>query len=209
MLIRLWHSLCDALKINFGIYKKMLFWFAVCLILGIILGIITAADENVTIEEINKRLIDQNILHSAAVDTRLGSFVWERILSIFVPLLLLFALALLSDFTALCTFAYMVLHGYWLALSVWWTIEFYAMGSIFILAFYIVWLLIVTAVLIAGCIWVMKLAGPIRCLGFRAGCKTKEIITGVLVLLGIALALAILEHLVYWVFLGKLVFKIE
>jgi hypothetical protein len=194
------------LKVNFKLHKKLVFWFIFCVVLGVIAGIITVATNDITLDDINNSFIDQNIVNSARANTSVASFIWYRVLSAFVPLLLLFVLSVISNWTALAVFPFMVLQGYWTTISVWWAVQKYALGSVFLLGFYIIWMFVVMAVLVAGIIWVMKICTGIRRVGFRAGMNIRELLIGIGILLGVEIFLALFEYLVYWVFLGRIVY---
>jgi hypothetical protein len=100
----------------------------------------------------------------------------------------------------------MALQGYWTAISIWWTVQKYALGGVFILLFYLIWMFVVMAVLVVSIIWIMKLCANIRRVGFRAGFNLREVLIGMSVLFGVEIGLAVFEYLIYWVFLGRLVY---
>jgi hypothetical protein len=206
MVVRVWLWLLDLLKVNFALHKKIILWFWLLVAVGIVIGIIAIPQQGIVTSDINSNFIDQNINHSVAVNSSIGSFIWGRLITIFLPLLLLFLFCIMSNVTALIVFPFMALQGYWLVMTVWWTMNKYALGSIMLLGFYAVWLVLVLQVLIAAVVWVMKMAAAIRRLGFRCGFSWHELSVGIGVIVGIEISLAAVEYLVYWVFLARIIY---
>ena len=112
----------------------------VCLVVGAVLGIVTIVIGDVEVEEINYQLIDGNILNATAIGSGIGSFVWQRILSLVVPILVVLGLALLSKFTGYVFFLLILMHGYWLSVALWWVFFYYSFAAILVIVFYAVWL---------------------------------------------------------------------
>jgi len=207
MLTRLWLWFCDTLKINFKTHKTILIWMSIFVTGGIVVGVITVGAGDITAREITIDFVDRNILNSAGANTTIGQFMVQRALAVFMPMLLLFGFGLIAGWLSFVIFPIMAFQGYWMVMSLWWTANFYSMGAGLLVAFYIVFLFASMLILAVGSIWVMRLANNIRRLGFRCGCNIQEILKGLGVILGAAVLLAVLEFLVYWVFLGRLVFR--
>ena len=204
-----WCKLLDFLRVQWRKYKSTFWWLLVWLIGGIILGIVTVFVTDVAATEINYSLIDGNILNATAVGSNIGNFIWQRILSIAVPVLVVFVFASLSRFTALAIFPVIFIHGYWLAIAVWWVFFYYSLTAILLLIFYLIWLIIVTAVIMAGLLWALQCGENIRNRGSQCG-KTSNIgliLRGTLILIGVAVVLGFFEYLVFWTVLGKIVYK--
>jgi hypothetical protein len=206
MLMRCWLWLSDTLKISFKQHKKIILWFCVCILAGVLIGIITLFTNDITVEDINKNFIDQNILTSTSTNAGVGSFIWQRLISAILPLILIFVLSVISGWTAMIVFPFMFMQGYWAVVSVWWVAQEYAMTAAALLCFYAIWMIVVLTVLSAVVIWVMKIASVIRRVGFRAGFNYREILTGMFILLWVEVISALFEYLVYFVFLGRIVY---
>jgi hypothetical protein len=203
---RFWYFLIDGLKIRHKEYKKVLNYFYFYLILGAICGIIIIYANEIGGEDINRNFVDQNIINSASVNSTFGGYIGQRLLGLFLPLTLLFILGILSGWTAMAVYPFMFLQGYWFIMTVWWTVYEYTLGAIILLAFYIVWLLIVLAVLIFAVLWIMKITQNIRCFGFRAGFCWIELWRGLGVILATMLIISFVEYLVYWVLLSRIIY---
>jgi hypothetical protein len=206
MVVRAWLYLLDTLKVNFSLHKKIIIWFWIFILAGIAVAIISIPRQEITVDDISIRLIDKNIVNSSAVDSTLTGFIWGRLLSVFLPLALLFLFCILSNATALVVFPFMALQGYWLVMTVWWTMNQYALSSVLLLAFYAVWLVLMLQVLIAYVIWVMKLSASVRRVGFRCGFNMREFLVGTGVIVGVEVLSAVIEYLVYFVFLARIIY---
>jgi hypothetical protein len=206
MLARFFFYITDSLKINYKLHKSIIWRFVLCILLGVILGIFTIYTRNVGVYEISSNFVDQNIINSAKVNSTIGEYMAQRVISLFLPLALLFVMSIISAFTAGVVFPYMVLQGYWFVITIWWTIQRYVLGSVALLSFYAVWLLLMMTVTVIAVIWLMPICTHIRKLGFRCGFNQKETWRGILILLAVQLIFAVIEYLVYWVFLARIVY---
>lgn len=207
MFSRCWLWLCSGLRVKYEVYKKTLWWLVFWVAVGVALAIVSLAVGGIGTDDINHHLIDGNILNMANPDAGAGGFIGQRLLSLFLPTLVLFVLALISRFTALALFPLVIMHGYWLCLSVWWTFMFYAFNAIFLMAFYLVWLVLVTAVLLVALIWAYDLARTLR----ERRCSWRgamgNIFRGLVVLVAVAVVMGLIEYLVFWAILGRIVYK--
>lgn len=203
----MWFWLLDTLRIKFAIYKRTCLWLLLWLVLGIVLAIISIAVGGIGTGDINTRLIDGNILNMAAVSPNIGGFIWQRLLTIVLPVLLVATAALISKWTALIIFPFILMHGYWLCISFWWTWCYYSVNAIFLLVFYGFWLLMVTAVMIAGTLWALHLAAQIREANWQCRGYWWPVLRGLVIITAVSLALGILEYLVCICFLGRIVYK--
>jgi hypothetical protein len=206
MIVRVWLWLLDLLKVNFALHKKIIFWFWFFIAAGLIIALIAIPRQEIIVDDINSNLIDRNIINATGVGSSFGSFIWGRLIALFLPLLLLFLFCVLSNFTALIVFPFMALQGYWLVMSCWWIMQEYAFSSMLLLLFYGVWSVLVLQVLIAAVIWIMKLSAAIRQLGWRCGFSRRELLVGIGTIVGVQTALASVEYLVYWVFLARIIY---
>lgn len=200
-----WCRLADFLRVQWKQYRSTLCWLIVWLVAGAVLGIITLIVGNIGVDEINYNLIDRNILNATTIGVGIGSFIWQRILSIATPIIVGFVFAVLSRFTAYAIFPIVLMHGYWLSVAVWWVFFYYSFTAILLLIFYTIWLLLVTAVLLLGLIW-----------AFQWGCHCRTchgpkswgaICRGAVLIIGLATLLGFFEYLVFWTVLGKIVYK--
>ena len=207
MFSRLWLWLCSGLRLKYQIYKRTLWWLVFWVAVGIVLAIVSLMIGGVGTDDVNYHLIDGNILNMADVDAGVGGFIWQRVLSLLLPPLVLFVLALISRFTALALFPLVLMHGYWLCLTVWWTFMFYSFNAIFLLAFYLLWLILVTAALLVTLIWVYDLARTIRERHYSCRGLWGNIFRGLVVLVAVAVVMGLIEYLVFWAILGRIVYK--
>lgn len=207
MFNRLWLWLCSGLRVKYEVYKKTLWWLVFWIVVGIALAIVSLVVGGIGTDDINHHLIDGNILNMADANASVGGFIGQRISSLLLPPLVLFVLALLSRFTALALFPLVMMHGYWLCLTIWWAFMFYSFNAILLMAFYLVWLLLVTAVLLVALIWVYDLARTIRERHFCCRGLWWHMLRGVVLLILVAVGLGLLEYLVFWAFLGRIVYK--
>lgn len=204
-----WDRLLGMCRVQWQKYKKTLVWLLVWLVAGVVLGIVTLFVTDVGVDEINYHLIDGNILNATALDSSMGSFIWQRVLSIAIPVLVVLVLAWLSRVTAYAVFPVIMVHGYWLAVAIWWTFFYYSFTAILLIVFYLVWLLVVTAVILVGMLWALQSGESLR---LRGQCGRSEknwwlILRGAVVLIGVAVVLGFFEYLVFWTVLGKIVYK--
>lgn len=207
MFSRLWLWLCSGLRLKYQIYQRTLWWLIFWLAVGMVLAIVSLAVGGIGTGDINYHLIDGNILNMANPDAGIGGFIWQRMVTLFVPVLLLWGLALLSRFTAFAIFPLVLMHGYWLCLSVWWTFMYYSFNAIFLLLFYLVWLVLVTAVLLVALIWVYAWARTVREQRYRCRGLWWPLLRGTLLLLVVTLIMGCFEYLVFWAVLGRIVYK--
>lgn len=205
-----WGRLLDFLRVQWCKYKLTLCWLLVWLVAGIVLGIVTLIINDVAVDDINYRLIDGNILNATSINAGMGSFIWQRILSLLVPTLLVLLLASVSRVTSWVVFPVVLMHGYWLAVAVWWIFFYYGLTAILLLIFYVLWLLVVTAVLLAGLLWALQTGENLR-IGASRDCAQKRdwgaFLRGMAIIIGIAVVLGFVEYLVFWTILGKIVYK--
>lgn len=209
MQVMWWYRLLDFLRVQWRKYKSTLCWLLVWLVAGIVLGIVTIIVTDVGVGDINYHLIDGNILNATSTSGSMGGFIWQRVLSIAIPILVVLIFACLSRVTSLAIFPVILIHGYWLAVAVWWTFFYYSFTAILLIIFYVVWLLVVTAVLLAGLLWALQCGENLRKNG-KDGGKPREwgtLFRGAAILIGIAVALGFFEYLVFWTVLGKIVYK--
>ena len=200
-----WCRFADWLHVQWKHYKSTLCWLVVWLIAGIVFGIITLVVSDVGVDDINYRLIDGNILNATSTSVGMGSFIWQRILSLAVPVLIVFVLVWVSRVTSYVIFPVVMVHGYWLAVAVWWVFFYYSFTAILLLIFYTVWLLLVTAILFAGLLWAFQWGTHCRiCKGQR---NWLGILRGASIIIGVAVVLGFFEYLVFWTVLGKIVYK--
>lgn len=200
-----WCRLLDFLRVQWKNYKSTLCWLVFWLIAGAVLGIVTIIVSDIGVDDINYRLIDGNILNAASTGASIGSFIWQRILSLAVPVIVVFVFARMSRFTVVVIYPLVLIHGYWLAVAVWWVFFYYSFTAILLLAFYLFWLLLVTAILFAGLLWALQWGSHCRtCRGQRSWWL---IIRGAGIIIGVAVVLGFFEYLVFWTVLGKIVYK--
>ena len=200
-----WCRLADWLRVQWKQYKSTLLWLVVWLVAGIAFGIVTLIVTDVGADDINYHLIDGNILNATAVGVGMGSFIWQRILSLTVPVLVVFVLAWVSKWSAYVIFPVVLVHGYWLTVAVWWVFFYYSFTAILLLIFYTVWLVLVTAILFIGLLWAFQWGTHCRlCPGHR---NWLIIVRGAGLLIGVAIILGFFEYLVFWTILGKIVYK--
>lgn len=206
MQTNLWCRLADFLHVQWRKYRSIICWLVVCMVVGAVLGIITLVVNKIGVDDINHHLIDGNILNATATGAGMGSFIWQRILSLVVPIAICFICACISRFTSYVIFPLVMVHGYWIAVSLWWVFFYYGFSAILLLIFYAVWLLLVAAVLIIGLLWAFQCGDIIRntCSGQM---NWWTVCRGALIIIGIAVVLGFFEYLVVWTVLGKIVYK--
>lgn len=205
MLALCWCRLLDYLRVQWKTYRAFYCWLVIVLILGAVLGIVTICIGDVAVDEINYNLIDGNILNATAIGVGMGSFIWQRILSLIVPVLVVLGLSVLSRLTSLIIFPVVLMHGYWLSVAVWWVFFYYSFAAILLLIFYLVWLLLVTAILLVGLIWVFQWGNHCRtCTGSR---DWSGLMRGMSCLVIVAVGMGFFEYLVFCTILGKIVYK--
>lgn len=204
-----WERLLGFLRVQWQKYKVTLIWLVVWLVAGMIFGIVTLFVTNVGVDEINYHLIDGNILNATALGSSIGSFIWQRILSIIIPVLVVLILASCGRVIAYAVFPVIAVHGYWLAVAVWWTFFYYNFTALLLIIFYIIWLLVVTVVILAGLLWALQWGANFRCRRKQNGQGGDwwMLIRGIGVLVAVAAVLGIFEYLVFWTVLGKIVYK--
>lgn len=200
-----WCRLLDFLRVQWKNYKSTFGWLLVWLIAGGVLGIVTLIVGDIGTGDINYRLIDGNILNATAIGSSIGGFIWQRILSIMIPIIVVFVLAALSRLTACAIFPVVFMHGYWLTIAVWWVFLYYSFTAILLLAFYTVWLILVTAILFAGLVWAWQWGS--HCRTCEQNRRWGTILRGTVILIVIAVVLGFFEYLVFWTILGKIVYK--
>lgn len=203
-----WYRLLDWLRVQWHKYKTTLIWLLVCLGAGVIVGIVTLYISDVTVSDINYQLIDGNILNATAVGSTMGNFIWQRILSLMLPTLLVLVMAAISRVTVWTIFPVCFMHGYWLVMAAWWMFFYYSFTAILLIVFYVLWLLIVTVVLLAGLLWALQCGENFR---HSKQCNQSKnwlaVLRGTTILIGVALVLGFIEYLVFWTILGKIVYK--
>lgn len=205
MLALFWCRLLDYLRVQWKTYRAFFAWLMVFLVCGVVLGIVTISLGDVEAENINYTLIDGNILNATAIDVGMGSFIWQRILSLIVPVLVVFGFALLSGLTRFVVFPVILMHGYWLSVAIWWVFFYYSFAAILLIAFYTLWLLLVTVVLCVGLIWAVQWGSHCRtCHGKK---DWGSIVRGAALLIGVAVVMGFFEYLVFCTVLGKIVYK--
>ena len=197
----------DTLRVKWAVYQRTAWWLLFWLVVGVVFGVISIAVGDIGAGDINTKLIDGNILNMAGVAPGVGTFLWQRGLTILVPVLLLFGCALLGRVATLAVWPFVVLHGYWLCLSLWWTWCYYTVNAVFLLAFYGLWLIVVTAVLFAGILWALNLAAQIRETHWRCAGGWGRLWSGLALLTAVSIVLGLLEYLVFAWFLGRIVYK--
>ena len=206
-----WYRLLDFLRVQWQKYKATFIWLLVWLIAGLVFGIVTIYLGKVGVDDINYHLIDGNLLNATATNSSIGNFIWQRVLSLILPITLVLILASIARFTALIVYPVVLIHGYWLAVAVWWTFFYYNVTAILLLVFYIICLLLVTAILLAGLLWALQCGANFRNSGGSQNCPQIQnwgnVLRGALIIIGIAICLGIFEYLVFWTVLGKIVYK--
>ena len=200
-----WCRLCDYLRVQWKTYRTFFIWLLVFFVVGAVLGIVTIVIGNVTVDEINYELIDGNILNATSTGASIGAFIWQRILSLVIPVLVVFGMALLAKWTALIIFPLVLMHGYWCSVAIWWVFFYYSLPAILVIIFYTVWLLLVSAILFAGLVWAYQCGG--QCRSCYGRWPWGAIVRGIFLMIGIAVVLGIFEYLVFWTILGKIVYK--
>jgi len=200
-----WCRLCDYLRIQWKTYRIFFVWLSVFLVIGAVLGIVTIVIGNVEVDQINYELIDGNILNVTSIGASIGSFVWQRILSLVTPVIVVLIGSVVSGFTAFIIFPLVLMHGYWLSVAIWWVFFYYSLPAILVIIFYTVWLLLVTAILFIALIWAYQYGTNWRkCHGKYAW---GTMIQGAAIIIGTAVILGFLEYLVFCTILGKIVYK--
>lgn len=206
-----WYCFFDFLRVHWRKYQKTFRWLLVWLIAGIALGIVTVFVTDVGVDDINYHLIDGNILNATAINSSIGNFIWQRVLSIAAPIVIVLVFASLSRITSFAVFPVTMIHGYWLAVAIWWTFFYYSFTAILLLIFYIVWLIIVTVVILAGLLWALECGANLRSNNQSSQCGKQHyigvLLRGAITFIGIAVVLGFFEYLVFWTVLGKIVYK--
>ena len=203
-----WYRWLDWLRVQWRKYKTTLIWLFICLGIGLVVSIITLYISDVSVGDINYYLIDGNILNATAVGSSMGNFIWQRILSLLLPVLLVLIMASISRVTSWIVFPVVFMHGYWLVMAVWWMFFYYGFTAILLIIFYLLWLLVVTAVLLVFLLWALQCGQ-----NFRQGKSCNQgqnwlaVLRGIGILIGVAVTLGMLEYLVFWTILGKIVYK--
>ena len=200
-----WCRLLDLLRIQGKRYRTTFCWLLVWLVVGAVLGIVTLVVGDVEVDGINYRLIDGNLLNATAIHPSMGSFIWQRILSLLVPILIVFICALISRVTAWIIFPLVLVHGYWLSVAIWWVFFYFSFPAILVIIFYTVWLLLVTAILLAGLIWAFRCGG--ECRTCHGKWQWGAILRGFVLVFGIAVVFGLFEYLIFCTILGKIVYK--
>lgn len=201
----LWCRLCDYLRIQWKTYRVFFIWLLVFFVVGAVLGIVTIVIGHVDVEDINYDLIDGNIINATSTGASIGSFIWQRILSLAVPVIVVFVAAWLTKFTALIIFPLVLIHGYWCSVAIWWVFFYYSLPAILVIIFYTVWLLLVTAILFAALVWAYQWGGHCRSCYGRWPWGT--IVRGLSMIVLVAVVLGFFEYLVFCTILGKIVYK--
>lgn len=207
MLWRLLFWLTDTLRVQARTHKKILLWLTFCLVVGIAAGITAIVISGIGADDINYHLVDANIRNMASISANFGGFIWQRLLTLLWPVVLLFVLALLWRGFTVLIFPIIVMQGYWLCVSVWWTICYYTVNAVFLLAFYLIWLLLVSAILMVATLWAIKMAQNIRQCNYHMRGHWRPLWRGLVVICAVGVVLGTLEFLVFTCFLGRIVYK--
>ncbi len=209
MQVLLWYKLLNFLRVQWQKYKATLCWLLVWLVAGIILGVVTLIVTGIGVDEINYSLIDGNILNATTIGSSLGNFIWQRVLSITIPIIVVLGFACLSRITAFAVFPIIMIHGYWFAVAVWWTFFYYNFTALLLLIFYVLWLILVTVVILAGMLWALQCSENFRNSSRQCGRQQhwQMLLRGIIILIVLAVILGFCEYLVFWTVLGKIVYK--
>ena len=204
---RLWGWLTSGLRVKYQEYRKTWWWLVVCLIAGIGLAVVSLLIANPGVDDINTSLLDGNVLNMASVDASIGNFMWQRVLSILLPVLVVLVAAALSAWTAWLLFPLVLMHGYWVCFTLWWTFMYFNISAILLLVFYVVWLVVVTLVLCVGVIWASTCGAALRVCHGRNKRGWLAVLKGLTILVVTAVVLGVVEYLIFYLILGRIVYK--
>jgi len=196
-----------------GIRGHMRQWFRdngwtilVCtlsVLIGIIVGFLAVSDPLLHHWRISQNLIDRNIINSINPERGLFNFLFSRFFDIFFAAILMF-LMVLTRFTKWMVFPFLGLQGYWVVVNLFWIMNRFGLSGVILAISYLVILILVLLIMISVAVFIIKLGRIIRKFGFRACDNTHlKVIT---IFTAIVVALAIIEWMLYFLILSRMVF---
>lgn len=207
MLGRLWGWFTSGLRVKYREYRRTWWWLVVCLVAGVGLAVVSLLIANPDVDDINTSLLDGNVLNMASIDASIGGFIWQRVLSVLLPVVVVLVAAALSAWMAWLLFPLVLMHGYWVCFTLWWTFMYYSISAILLLVFYVVWLVVVTLVLGVGVIWASQVGAGLRVCRGRGKAGWLAVVQGLAVLVLTLVVLGVVEYLIFYLILGRIVYK--
>ena len=202
------YDLKSFFAINWFINRRIFIWIGICMLAGVVIGLITIFNPAVTAQRIGRNFIDSNILYSISPRAGFGNFIIARLLEFVLSAVFIFVLCQ-TAFTSTFTFGFIAFRTCSMTVNLWWIIArlgFITGGLLFV--FYLIFFLLLLAVLAATAVFLMKQCAVIRSYGFRRGICWKTFFKSMLVFACVITIIAMLEWLCFWLIFSKIIWPV-
>ena len=205
---RFWYHLKNNTGVAWRTHKWLFIACIVFVLIGIAIGISVTIDPLMTHLRVSQNVLDSNIINSTTQDRGIGAFIASRLLDFGFGMALVFLMCL-SKWTMWLAFPYLAFRGYWIVVNIFWVLDrFGFLPGILLIVIYTVWLSILLILFIIATIFLLRHCANIRKFGFRCNRTRRDFFHG-LAMLGITvLFIAVVEWLVYWLILSRMIFPL-
>ena len=189
--------------VHWRLNRRLFLWILFFMLAGVIIGIITIFNPNITAVRIGRNFIDANILNAIAIRASFGSFIVNRLLEFAFSFAFIFILCQ-TGITSLFTFAFISFRTCAMTINLYWIVARlgpFGGGVLFI--FYLIFFLILLVVFAAATAYIMKQCTCIRSYGLR-GVDWRAFSQAMLVFGCIITCVAMLEWLCFYLIFSKI-----
>lgn len=203
---RFTYNLRNNLQVLWHTNKRLLILLGLFCLGGVVLGIIVSFNPLISHLWISNQLLDGNVLNVASPNRGLFTFLIVRLLDIMFGLVLVL-LFNMTKWTMLLTFPYIGFRAFWAVINLFWIIDLFGFfhGFLFLVT-YIIFFTILLALFACACVFALKRGKIARLYGLRMGFRWMEIKGAVMMLLVSVAVIALLEWLIYFLILSRMVF---
>ena len=191
-------------------HRRLLIWIGVFMLAGATIALITVFNPGVNPELINRNLIDTNILNIITPIARasFGRFIAVRLIEFTMVATFIFILCQ-TKFTSLFVFPFIAFQASTITINLYWILARLGLfGGTVLFIFYLIFFILLLAVLAAKSVFIMKQCAILRSYGFRRGICwrgfTKTICTFALIVSFIAF----LEWMSFWLVFSQFLWPV-
>ena len=163
-------------------------------------------NSKVSADKMSNSLIDPNILRVVRPTTSIGGLILGRLFDFVIFFGIVFVVCL-HRWTVFFVFLLAGYRGFSMVVNLYWSLaKFSVVSGIALFLVYLVLFLILLVIFLAAIVFCLRVAAEVRRAGWRGGICWKNFTKGCIVLLCVVVGFSLLEWVLYWLILGKIMF---
>jgi hypothetical protein len=197
----------NACGVQWRLNKRIFIFLGIFVLIGIVLGVMTAFNTRIKVDHISKNLLDTNLLRVVRPTASFFGIMLGRIFFFALTFVILFVLCL-NRWSSFLVFGIATYHGFNMIINFYYIFaRFGATGGVLFAVYFLLFPILIFLTMVAT-VYCLRVCEPIRHGGFRGGICMRDFWRSMMYFFTVVAIFAFIEYIFFWLILSKIVFVV-